>query len=123
MFFQTGGSLSHSCLPTSHYCVVGITRGKGHAIYGDYAYGGVLFDNVTIGLGPEEPGYLEQGHRRAWLMVESDDGLKNLNLSATVVAGPGSGGCKLAKVECGNAKGPWERVDLNFTCRDVVASA
>ena len=96
---------------------------KGRAIYGDYPKGGVLFENVTISLGPEEPGYLKHGHHRAWLLVESDDGLKNINLSATVVAKLGSGGCKMAKVERAEAKGPWEAVDLNFTCRDTAAPA
>ena len=99
------------------------SSGKGRAIYGNYAYGGVLFENVTIGLGPEEPGYLKHEHHRAWMLVESDDGLEDLNLSATVIAAPGSGGCKLAKVERSEAKGPWMNVDLNFTCRDTVVEA
>ena len=96
---------------------------KGEHIYGKHPFGGVRFENVTIGLGPEEPGYLKQGHHRAWLLVESDDGLKDLNLSATVVAEPGSGGCKMAKVERAEAKGAWEAVDLNFTCRDAAGPA
>ena len=90
---------------------------------GKYTKGGVRFENVTIGLGPVEPGYLKQGHHRAWLLVESEDGLKDLNLSATVVAEPGSGGCKMAKVERAEAKGAWEAVDLNFTCRDAAGPA
>ena len=96
---------------------------KGEHIYGKHPFGGVRFENVTIGLGPEEPGYLKQGHHRAWLLVESEDGLKDLNLSATVVAEPGSGGCKMAKVERAEAKGAWEAVDLNFTCRDAAEPA
>ena len=96
---------------------------KGEHIYGKHPFGGVRFENVTVGLGPEEPGYLKQGHHRAWLLVESEDGLKDLNLSATVVAEPGSGGCKMAKVERAEAKGAWEAVDLNFTCRDAAEPA
>ena len=60
---------------------------------------------------------LERSSRRA----ASEGGLKDLNLSATVVAEPGSGGCKMAKVERAHVKGAWEGVDLNFTCYDAAA--
>ena len=92
---------------------------------GNYTKGGVRFDNVTIGLGPLEPGYLKQGHHRAWLLVESEDGLKDLNLSAAVVAEPGSGGCKMAKGQEHNLIGTRRLMDalLPTGCRRFIIAS
>ena len=94
--------------------------GKFEKLYGQYAYGGVVFRNCSVGLTAEDPTYRRAGHSRSWMTVVSKYGLVELDTSGVkVVAEPGSvsGGCKKTKIERAGAYQPWKDVNLNFSCR------
>eukprot|EP01052_Picozoa_sp_SAG31_P022289 SAG31_NODE_1766_length_7315_cov_2.439302_3_plen_573_part_00 len=93
---------------------------KFEKLYGAYPYGGVIFSNVTVTLTAEDPAYLKEGHHRAWLTVESQAGLENVQMATKLLAEPGSSGCSNAKVERAQAKPPFSgAVDFNFSCRNA----
>ena len=107
--------------PSPVFVLEPCASGKFHTLYGPYPYGAVAFDNVTVVLGEESEA--ARKHHRPWMSVVAADGLSNVDLNASIVALPGSGGCALVKEEHVNAKQPWRNVTMGHTCADSPAAA